>query len=387
MTYPRPLRIAILAHSTNPRGGVVHALELGDALMRLGHQAVVHAPDPKGAGFFRDALCRTISVAAAPAGPSMRDLVESRIADYVRHFENPERRNFDVYHAQDGISGNALATLKERKLIGDFARTVHHVDDFEDARLAELQARSIAAAGRHFVVSRLWKDALARDFGISAAIVGNGVDRRVFSPLLDGREDALRRRFGLGAGPVFLAVGGVEERKNTRRIFQAFRQIRVIHPLARLVVAGGASLLDHGAYQAAFQAEMAADQQNAGAVALTGPIEQADMPALYRLADALVFPSVKEGFGLVALETIACGTPAIVSRIAPFTEHLGDSDVVWCDPSSVGSIANAMAIVLAPAVRKQLLARAGHALAPHQWGRTAGAHLPAYASLTENVDA
>ena len=39
------LRIAILAHSTNPRGGVVHALELGDALTRLGHDVTVHAPD------------------------------------------------------------------------------------------------------------------------------------------------------------------------------------------------------------------------------------------------------------------------------------------------------------------------------------------------------
>ena len=44
------LRVAILAHSTNPRGGVVHALELGDALCRLGHDATVHAPDVTGAG-------------------------------------------------------------------------------------------------------------------------------------------------------------------------------------------------------------------------------------------------------------------------------------------------------------------------------------------------
>ncbi len=47
------LRIAILTHSTNARGGVVHGLELADALTRLGHTAVVHAPDPSGKGFFR----------------------------------------------------------------------------------------------------------------------------------------------------------------------------------------------------------------------------------------------------------------------------------------------------------------------------------------------
>ena len=56
------LRVAILTHSTNPRGGVVHGLELGDALCRLGHQVVVHAPDATGAGFFRDTLCGTTGV-------------------------------------------------------------------------------------------------------------------------------------------------------------------------------------------------------------------------------------------------------------------------------------------------------------------------------------
>ncbi|MFH1558263.1 MAG: glycosyltransferase, partial [Pseudomonadota bacterium] len=113
----RPLRIALLAHSTNPRGGVVHALELGDALARLGHQVVVHAPDAKGAGFFRETLCRTRSIPASPVGADMTEMVRIRVAEYVSHFEDPAHRAFDIFHAQDGISGNALATLKERGLI------------------------------------------------------------------------------------------------------------------------------------------------------------------------------------------------------------------------------------------------------------------------------
>src|SRR5215475_2356962 len=128
------LRIAILAHSTNPRGSVVHALELGDALCRLGHDATVHAPDASGAGFFRRTRCATVSVAASPAGRDVSAMVETRVADFVRHFETAGRRNFDVWHAQDGISGNALATLKERGLINGFARTVHHIDTFADPR-------------------------------------------------------------------------------------------------------------------------------------------------------------------------------------------------------------------------------------------------------------
>src|SRR6266404_2350001 len=139
------LRIAILAHSTNPRGGVVHALELGDALTRMGHQATVHAPDASAAGFFRKSLCETVSARASPVGRDVTAMVEARVGDYLRHFEDTTNRRFDVWHAQDGISGNALATLKERGLIAGFVRTLHHVDAFVDPRLMALQTRAIVA--------------------------------------------------------------------------------------------------------------------------------------------------------------------------------------------------------------------------------------------------
>ncbi|HSI39893.1 MAG TPA: MSMEG_0565 family glycosyltransferase [Xanthobacteraceae bacterium] len=380
-------RIAILAHSTNPRGGVVHALELGDALARLGHAAVVHAPDPKGRGFFRPTVCGTVCVPAAPAGTDVAEMVETRIADYVAHFAVPANRRFDVFHAQDGISGNALASLKARGLIHGFARTVHHVDDFADPRLAALQQRAIVSADRHFVVSRLWQDVLAQRFGIAATIVGNGVDAARFTPQPDGREAGLRRHFGLGDGPVVLAVGGVEARKNTVRLVEAFAQLHAVHPRVQLVIAGGASLLDHHAYQQRFAAVLAATGLPPHAVVQTGPVPQDDMPALYRLADILAFPSVKEGFGLVVLEAMASGVPCVVSRIAPFTEHLGDDDVVWCDPARPGAIADALAMALAPELRRRLV-RAGRAVAArHDWSATARAHLDIYSRLQEPLHA
>ena len=76
-----------------------------------------------------------------------------------------------------------------------------------------------------------------------------------------------------------------------------------------------------------FAAALAASGLPERAVIRTGPLPQALMPALYRAADALVFPSVKEGFGLVVLEAMASGVPVVTSRIAPFTEYLGDGDV------------------------------------------------------------
>ena len=165
------------------------------------------------------------------------------------------------------------------------------------------------------------------------------------------------RRLDLPPGaPVFLAVGGVEERKNSIRLLQAFQTLRLQHPSSRLVIAGGASLLDHDAYQARFAGVLAHGGAAAAAVIRTGPLRQKLMPALYRAATALVFPSIKEGFGLVVLEAMASGVPVVTSRIAPFTEYLGDDDVAWCDPFDTASIAAAMAQSLDGARRAPLIA-------------------------------
>jgi glycosyltransferase-like protein len=380
----RRLRIAILAHSTNPRGGVVHALELGDALCRLGHDATVHAPDAGGHGFFRDALARTVCVAASPVGRSVAAMVETRIADYLRHFERAEHRGFDVWHAQDGISANALATLKESGLIAGFARTVHHVDDFADPRLAALQSRAIRQADRLFVVSRLWRDWLAREYRREAILVGNGVDTTQFSPVPDAADAALRARLSLAPdAKVFLAIGGIERRKNTVGLLDAFRIVHARYPSSYLIIAGGATLLDHDAYLARFAAALEASGLPDGSVIRTGPLPQALMPALYRAAAALVFPSIKEGFGLVVLEAMACGVPVVVSRIAPFTEYLGDADVLWCDPHDAGSIVAAMVAALEPPVHQGLVDRGLAAAARHDWATAARAHLPVYEALSE----
>lgn len=377
------LRIAILAHSTNPRGGVVHALELADGLTRLGHDAVVHAPDASSAGFFRETRSKQVSVKASPVGRDVVSMVETRIADYVRHFENAANRRFDVFHAQDSISGNALAELKRRGLIATFARTVHHIDKFDDERLTNWQARSIDEADEIFVVSRHWQEILKNDLGRAATLVGNGVDTRRFTPQTDGREQALRNQWRLRSSPIILCVGGVEERKNTNRILEAFRQVLSVHRDAHLLIAGGASLLNHDIYRRRFNELISDHLELESSVTLLGTVPDADMPALYRIADVLAFPSVKEGFGLVVLEAMASGTSVVTSRIAPFTEYLSQDDVVWCNPLSVVSIADALVVSLSEPLRSRLSKRGTQIAARHDWTATGRAHLPIYRTLQE----
>jgi glycosyltransferase-like protein len=383
----RRLRIAILAHSTNPRGGVVHAIELADALTRLGHEAVVHAPDPRGNGFFRAPLTPAVTVMASPAGRDVAGMVQVRIDDYVRHFELPDNRRFDVFHAQDAISGNALATLKQRGLIGGFARTVHHIDSFDDPRLSAWQIRSIVEADELFAVSELWRDQIVSAFRRPCIVIGNGVDVTRYNHAPRAVDQEVRDKYGISGSHVLLAVGGIEARKNSVRILEAFRQVLSVHRDAQLVIAGGASLLDHASYRQQFEALFSGDAVLASAVRCLGPVPDSEMPSFYRLADALVFPSVKEGFGLVVLEAMASALPVVTSRIAPFTEYLHQDDVVWCDPFSVGSIANAMAMVLSEPLRSRLAQRGILVARQYDWSSTAEAHLPVYQRLTERQHA
>lgn len=383
MSGQSPLRIALLCHSVNPRGGVVHALELASALRALGHEPVVHAPDPDARGFFRRSDFETVAIPAGPAPSGTLAMVEQRIGEYLGHFEQPKARRFDVFHAQDGISGNALATLQERRLIGGFARTVHHLDDFAEPGLDVLQSRAVSRASLLFVVSELWRSVLRGRFGADATLAPNGVDAERYRPEPDGREAQLRERLGLGEGPTILSVGGIEARKNARRILEAFRQLRALHDGAQLVIAGGASVLDHGAYRADFARELSESGLPTGAVVIPGPLADDDMPALYRLGDVLAFPSLREGFGLVVLEAMASGIPAVVSRIAPFTEYLADDEVAWCDPLSAGSIANALMAALSEPLRSRLARRGPTVAARRGWSACAEAHLAAYGMFRE----
>ena len=343
----RPLRIGMLTHSTNPRGGVVHTVELAHALHDAGHDVTVMAPAVPGQRFFRPMRCRTELIPVAPAPRDMVAMVGSRIDAIGAHLGALlQRRSFDVLHTHDPIGGNALANLAAQGVIEGFTRTVHHLEVFAQPQLMDWQERGFRAASQVFCVSAKWRDTLARTHGIAAHEVPNGVDSARFSGTPRPADASLAQRLGIRIGaPVVLAVGGVEKRKNTLRLLEAFVLLRRRWPAAQLVVAGGASLLDHATYRQAFDALAVRHGIATGPLQpllITGPLADADMPGLYRLADAVAMPSLNEGFGLVVLEALASGVPVAVSRIAPFTDYLRDDDCSWADPLDAKSIADAL---------------------------------------------
>ncbi len=378
------LSVGIFTYSTAPRGSVVHAAALADALHDAGCDATLYALDKDGRGFFRPLRAALRLVPAAPAPVTTAALVRQRANELADFLARAQLRH-DLHHAQDCLTANGLLTAGARgvPLSAPLVRTVHHLEAFADPALARCQERSIREVDFCFAVSQTAQRDVVEALGIRCELVGNGVDLgrlRVADPT---RVARWRARLG-GRGPLVLAVGGIEPRKNSRRILGAFRRLRASHPGAQLWIVGGATALDHGAYRAEFQRALAAlAPEIQDAVVQLGVVPDADLVALYQVAQVVASPSLQEGFGLVALEALGAGLPLVASARPPFTEFLDASCATLVDPTSEEAIALGLAEALATPPSRLEAGRRRAEL--HSWPRVAALHLAGYERILSHA--
>lgn len=381
MTTARPLRIALLTYSTKPRGSVVHTLELAIALTELGHHVCVYALDKDGQGFERSLPCRVCAIPAQPAPTEIDQLIQQRIQEFVSYFQT-EPRPYDIYHAQDCIGANALVQLRAAGQLPHVVRTVHHIEDYASPYLQHCQAQSIRAPDLCLCVSDRWQHALATEYGITAPRVLNGINTTRFAATPSGQESAVQQTYALTGAPIYLTVGGIEPRKNSIALLTAFAHVLQEQPQAQLVIAGGATLFDYQPYREQFfQVAEKLGVERGRSLILPGVIPDADLPALYRCANAFCFPSLKEGWGLVVLEAIAAGLPVLVPQQPPFTEFLAPHQAMWVNPADPSSIAQGMQKMTQPPTAIALV-EASQAVLPHYtWPRSAQLHIEHYQTL------
>jgi glycosyltransferase-like protein len=374
------MKIALLTYSTKPRGSVIHTLELATALTELGHHVSVFALDKDGSGFDQEFPFEVQLVPANPAPESVDALIQQRIQEFVE-FLAERTQTFDIYHAQDCIGANALLELRQQGMIPHFARTIHHVEDFQSPYLKQCQDKSIRQPDLRLCVSDGWQQVIKADYGVEAARVVNGVNLDRFSATPDGREAALKSCYGLSESPIFLTVGGIEPRKNSLGLLRAFAMVLKTFPQAQLVIAGGATLFDYQPYREQFFATaQSLGIQIGPSLVLPGVIPAEDLPVLYRCADAFCFPSAKEGWGLVVLEAIASGLPVILSHQPPFTEFLASNQALWVDPETPESIAAAMVRAIQTDTTS-LVNSSRLILEQYSWQRSAQIHEHHYQNL------
>lgn len=388
MLSPTLLRIAFLSYSTKPRGGVMHTIYLAEALQKLGHQVCILALAKAGAEFCRPIQCDYRLIPALPASEDVEALVKQRIQEFVDYFEQ-STETFDCYHAQDCISANALAILRDRQRIPHYVRTVHHIDDFNHPYLQACQDRSIRLPDLCLCVSQHWQTQVERQYQVKPARVINGVDAQQFQ--VNSAENlvkvqSFKQQLGLKGYPIYLTVGGIEPRKNSIALIEAFAQVLETYPDAQLVIAGGDTFFDFSPYRDRFFEIVHSLKISLGkSLVIPGVISADDLPILYRTADAFVFPSLKEGWGLVVLEAIASHLPVITSSIPPFTEFLDPSQAFLVDPESPAAIAQAMIDSVQPAVQSRI-ANSQSVLARYTWEASARLHEQHYAQLLSQAE-
>src|SRR4051812_28482228 len=121
------LSIGIFTYSTKPRGSVVHAACLAEALQRSGAQVTLYALSKAGDGFFRPLACELRLIAAEPAPSEVDALIRQRIAEF-RAGIRALGVDHDICHAEDCLAANALAAAKTELGRAALVRTVHHVE-------------------------------------------------------------------------------------------------------------------------------------------------------------------------------------------------------------------------------------------------------------------
>jgi glycosyltransferase-like protein len=375
------LSIGIYTYSTKPRGSVVHAMSLAEALVAAGHNATLYALGKPGASIYRQLACPVELIPAATAPADGEALIRQRIEEFAHGFRRLAMRH-DIFHAQDCLSANALLAIRSAGS-APIVRTVHHVETFASAYLADCQRRSIGEADAVLSVSHLTRKNVLEQFGRNSLLVHNGVDTGRFAVRRSADEQNLRKRLGVEPGDaIVLSVGGIEPRKNALVALRAVSEAMAVAPRLRWIIAGDHSIWDHAAYVARFEEELEGLPNLSGRVVRAGTLPEEEMTSLYSMSDVLLCPSRDEGFGLCVLEAMAAGAAVVVPRRPPFTEYLDDDCAMFVDSDSVESVSSALAtIVLDPHRRSALAATARSRSQRFTWSRSAAHHVDHYTAI------
>jgi glycosyltransferase-like protein len=378
--------IGLFTYSTKPRGSVVHACCLAEALTARGHDVTLYALSKAGDRLFRELSCPVRYLDAAPAPSEPDALIAQRIQEVAEGVARL-RPQHDIYHAEDCLVASGLLSRRAERARSPLVRTLHHFEHFESAFLQACQRRSILEADAALCVSRVSQRDVQRELSRQCPIIGNGVDFERFAGNAELRAWA-RGRFEVCEGElVVLSVGGVEPRKNSLRALEAMLPILSQHRTAHWLVAGGSSIWEHDSYRRDFRERVASLAPSVRSrVVELGAVTEQELLGLYQISQILLCPSLQEGFGLCVLEALAAGAAVVVSDREPFTEYLDEQSATFANPESVASISVAVDRLWNDSERRAELIRNGAARArAFSWDNVAREHERLYRRLLERA--
>ncbi len=379
------MRVVLACGWPRPLGAVIHTGRLAHALGEAGTDIHAVAAHPaRGRPVEGGILVLPVDI---EEGHDPLDA--ARAAGAALTAASPLFTGVDVAHAQDAVSATTLIALRERGVVGSVVTTVHHIATHARGRLEDMQRHAIQESDAVVCASQWWADLILDEFGVEAHVVAHGVEGDRFTAPLLGRH-AAGERFGWHDRPAVLSLGGVQPRKGSRVLLEAFARSRArLGARAILVVAGPAEHADYRARWADDAERLGLRVTRGGTAEPTtdvlevGGVSADDMPGLYRACDVLVSPSTREGFGLSAIEAAASGIPNVVSDLPVFREHFSDGDTALFVP--VGDTRE-LGVALMRALndrelRGRLVTRGKALAAGFTWQRCAAEHRAVYAEV------
>jgi len=275
------------------------------------------------------------------------------------------------------FNSKAHVIVTFQDLIAYRVPAVFHTDaDFEVYRTTS--ALSLLCASGILAYSSRAREEIATEFGIPAAEIALtplAVNAVAFARR-DPADRAIRRNLAL-PGRYFFSLATDYPHKNLRSLLEAYASLRKRWPDGN----PPALLLAGYALAARAQIEGGIDSDStATGVSFLGPVSSDELRILYQDAEALVYPSLYEGFGLPPLEAMAAGTPVVAMPFSSVPEAAGDA-AFYANGLSPDDLAQAMERVAnSPALRAELRERGFLRVQQLRWEKTAQATFEAYRS-------
>jgi len=405
------LRVAMLSVHTCPlaalggkeTGGMnVYVREVSRELGRMGVEVDVFTRSQNPAIPRVVALGERARVVHLPAGPET-PLPRERIWDHLEELVDgidawriAESVDYDLVHGHYWLSGVVGLDLRARwgtpvlqmfhtlgRLKNGVARAPSELEP--DVRIEE-ELRVVAEADRVVAANDVERSHLLEHYAARReriAVIPCGVDTELFAP---GDRDAARAGLGLDGRPTVLYVGRMAPIKGLDVLLDAAATLRDRVPDARLLLVGG----DTDEPRSTHEGELRARCRRLGldgTVSFIGAQPQDVLRAYYVAADVTVLPSYYESFGMVALETMACGGAVVASRVGGLTTTIRDGVTgVLVPEGDAAALAARLADLLDdPDLRWRLGHEGVRWAARHRWPCVAEAVCREYASLVTHA--
>lgn len=329
----------------------------------------------------------------APFNPRPRDLITSVLQTNFEMIEGSIKimrsiGDFDIIHAHDWLVAFAAKTLKHSLKV-PLVATIHATEYGRNCGLHNELQRYISdiewmlgfEAWKVICCSNYMKGELRHVFqipGDKLRVIPNGVEPLEFQSSID--TEAFRHNYAAWNERIVFFVGRHVREKGVGVLIEAMPKVLSSYPEVRFVIAG------KGPETEVYKGR-AAELGISDRIYFTGFIDDATRNGLYKIADLAVFPSLYEPFGIVALESMAAGTPVIVSDVCGLGEVVTPEIGMKVPPGNADALAQQIVHALRnPEMRKTLKENAyAHVTRVYAWEKIADQVIEVYREVLQEA--